>query len=404
MTNDNLKKLKLPETPGVYLFTRGRQVLYVGKATSLRDRVKSYFSRDLIMTRSPLVVKMVAEATGLKWQETNSVLEALILEASLIKKYQPKANTEGKDDKSFNFVVLTNEAFPVLKVVRGKNLLTSNENYKKVFGPFPHSGELKEALKIIRPIFPYRDERCHPGATKPCFNYQIGLCPGTCIGAISKSDYQKVIRSLTLLFEGQTDRLVKDLERHMKRVAKLQKFEEAGEIKKKIFALQHIQDIALLKRKAEISTQGFRIEAYDVAHTGGQETVGVMIVVEDGETKKSDYRKFKIRKSTTKDIGDTHSLEDVLTRRLGHPEWPLPQLIVLDGALAQLNAAKKVLAERGFDIELVAVTKDERHRAKEIIGQKGTVSRHRNEILLANAEAHRFAIAFHRKRRGQMLY
>src|SRR3989338_2153829 len=168
MTRDNLTKYKLPDAPGVYMFLgspsrgvsarRGKDILYIGKAASLRDRVRSYFSHDLAEARSQAVVGMVEKATSLSWQETDSVLEALILEANLIKRHQPSFNVDEKDNKSWNYVVITKEDFPRALLVRGRELFSlSTKNYqlKTVFGPYPHGGQLKEALKMVRRIFPF---------------------------------------------------------------------------------------------------------------------------------------------------------------------------------------------------------------------------------------------------------
>ena len=109
MTSQQLKKFKLPDTPGVYLFKKAKNTIYIGKATSIRDRVRSYFSKDLIGARGPLLVDMVFQASKVDFIKTDSVLEALILEADLIKKFQPKYNTKEKSDKSFNYVCITKE-------------------------------------------------------------------------------------------------------------------------------------------------------------------------------------------------------------------------------------------------------------------------------------------------------
>lgn len=400
MKSQDLARFNLPDVPGVYFFKQGKKILYVGKATSLKDRVKSYFARDILLTRGPKIEKMLEEADSLEYTQTDSVLEALILEANEIKKYQPPANSRDKDDKSYNYVVFTKEDFPKILLVRGRELNISQDSFsiKYAFGPFPHGGELREALKIIRRIFPYRDAKCKilpAGKQRPCFNAQIGLCPGPCAGWISKKDYTKTIRNLKLFFEAKKPRLIGTLEKEMKVLAKAERFEEAEKIKRQIFALEHIQDIALIKSDLSGEKEiGFRIEAYDIAHTSGKEVVGVMTVVEDGELNKSQYRKFKIRADKN---DDTNNLKEVLNRRLNHPEWPLPNLIAVDGGIGQLNAAKEVLKERGFDIEVASVVKDERHKARDIIGSK----EHSKEMLLANAEAHRFAIGYHRKLRGK---
>ncbi len=420
----NIAKIlsKLPDAPGVYFFkgakgkndTQGK-ILYVGKATSLRDRVRSYFSADIAQTRGPLILKMLADFTSVDFTQTDSVLEALILEASLIKKHQPPYNTKEKDNKSFNYVVFTKEDFPKIVVVRGRSIASvfPKDKIKYIFGPFPHGTQLKEAMKIIRKIFPFSDKKCVPAQEqmkkgklpRPCFNRQIGLCPGVCTGEVSKKEYTETIKNLRLFFEAKKKIILRNLEKQMRVLAKARQFEKAGDVKKTIFALNHIQDIALLKHVAptENSSENldgnlngnFRIEAYDVAHLNGTNVVGVMTVVEDGQTVQSEYRKFKIK--INPGINDTAALKEILTRRLGHAEWPLPNLIVVDGAQAQINAAQAVLNERGFNIDLVSVVKDERHKAREIIGEKGIIENHGKSILLVNSEAHRFAIAFHRK-------
>ncbi len=392
---------KLPDSPGVYFFKKGKEILYVGKATSLRNRTRSYFSSDLISTRGPLLVKMILEADFIDFQKTDSVLEALILEAALIKKYLPKYNTQEKDDKSWNYVVITKEEYPRVLLVRGKDLLHLQPEdlgykIKDSFGPFPHGGQLKVALKIIRKIFPYRDY-CTPLQGKPCFNAQIGLCPGVCDGRISKSEYAQQIRHIKLFFEGKKSALIRVLEKEMKQFAKDQKFEKADEIKRKIFALGHIQDVALISREKEQTTneKTFRIEAYDVAHISGTSTVGVMTVIEDGEVKKSDYRMFKIR--TAKAGSDTGALQEVLERRLKHREWPTADLIIIDGGISQRNLAEKVFKGVNLNIPIVNVVKDDRHKPDHFLGDQSLIEKYKREILLINNEAHRFAISYHKK-------
>src|SRR3989339_2200826 len=193
---------KLPDDPGVYLF-RGpkRAVLYIGKATSLRSRVASYFRRDLMATRGPLLVAMVEAATTIDFIETDSVLEALILEAHLIKKYQPLYNTKEKDNKSFNYVIITKEDSPRVLTMRGRELETGAHHIKYSFGPFPQGSVLREALGLVRKIFPFRD-KCKPGAGKPCFNAQLGLCPGVCADTVSRTEYGKSIQRIKFFFEG----------------------------------------------------------------------------------------------------------------------------------------------------------------------------------------------------------
>jgi excinuclease ABC subunit C len=416
MNLQDLKKKKLPDTSGVYMFIGARKkILYIGKATSLRSRVRSYFDKDIRDKRGQHIAAMVEQAKEVDFIETDSVLEALILEANLIKKYEPHYNTKEKDDKSFNYIVITKEDFPRVLIVRARELFGSSTpknkyEVKYAFGPFPQGTVLKDALKIIRKIFPFRD-KCLPArhaqtgipiSGKPCFNRQIKLCPGVCSGEISKKEYAKVVQNIRLFLDGKKGQIIKKLEREMRAVAKKLEFEKASEIKKTIFALKHIRDVALMKNERHpMSLVGeFRIEAYDVAHISGKFVVGVMTVVEDGEAKKSDYRKFKIKSFEGAD--DTRALKEILERRLTHPQWQLPKLMVVDGGKAQKNTAEKVLKELGSAIPVVGVVKDERHKPKNITGKRVLVEKYEKEILLANNEAHRFAITYHRLLRSKL--
>ncbi|MBI3632968.1 MAG: hypothetical protein HY226_01610 [Candidatus Vogelbacteria bacterium] len=341
---------KLPDSPGVYFFKKGREILYIGKATSLRDRVRSYFNSDVVNSRGPLILEMIQIATSITFRKTDSVLEAVILEVELIKKYQPKFNTREKDNRSFNFVVITDEQYPRVLVERGRALGGGTESFaiKKLFGPFPSGAELKEALRIIRKIFPFRDT-CTPNSGKPCFNRQIDLCPGVCTGEISVVDYNKQIKNIELFFEGQKKIILRRLRREMASLSLSLKFERANVVKKQIFALQHIADVSLLRREIfttpidsnDFPNKIFRIEAYDVAHHAGHENVGVMVVIENGEVVRGEYKKFKIRGDYHAD--DLRSLKEILLRRLNHPEWrfltkPIDlQLVTIDICRLKLN-------------------------------------------------------------------
>lgn len=403
MNSQYLKKLKLPNSPGVYFFKTGSKILYIGKATSLRDRVKSYFNKNLVSTRGPLIWQMILKAKSVEFEKTDSVLEALLREAQLIKKYQPTHNTDLKDDKSHSYIVITKEDFPRVLLVRGKDLpvMYSPESRMHLLGPFPQGGVLKSALKIIRRIFPYRD-KCIPNSGKLCFNAQIGLCPGVCNSAIDKNEYRKIIKNLIKFFEGKKNDVVKSFQKEMKIFGNNQEFEKANEIKKRLFSLQHIQDISLLKQNLTHSgkTDQFRIEAYDIAHMSGKEMVGVMVVLEDGVAKKSDYRKFKIRGFSG--ANDPGALREMLMRRFKHPEWPFPNLIVVDGNEIQVKVANSLkLSGQATQFEVVAVVKDERHKAREILGDKKIIDEYKKDILFSNSEAHRFAITFHRLLRSK---
>ncbi len=429
MNSQDFQKNKLPTKPGVYFFKKGKQVLYIGKATNLYSRARSYFSSDLREKRGVIIAEMIERADKIEWQETDSVLEALILEASLIKKYQPKYNTKEKSDKSYNYIVITNEEFPKILIKRGREIQNlsitkrlsttrlrlgvkekthsgdlkvfhNQGNALGIFGPFPCGGMLREALKIIRKIFPFSD-KCTPLSSKfrkSCFNRQIGLCPGVCSGEISKREYRKIITNIKMFLSGKKVGLVKKLEREMRACAKKKEFEKAEKLKRQIFALNHIQDIALLKENKNSNHRhknNFRIEGYDVAHLSGDAKLGVMIVIENGDPNKSEYRKFKIK--TVKGVDDIASLKETLERRFVHTEWKYPDLIVVDGGKAQKNSAERFLQKIGVQIPIVAVVKDEKHKAKEILGKKELINKYEKEILFVNIEAHRFSLVEHRK-------
>jgi excinuclease ABC subunit C len=414
MIRQELDKLELPAEPGVYFWkdTDGK-ILYIGKATSLRDRVRSYFAPDVIKTRGAHIVDMVFKATTVSYEATLTVLEALILEANLIKKYKPYYNTKEKDDKSFNIVVITKEDFPRIILVRQKDIDGRTKTvtlprlglhqckYDAAFGPFPNGPSIREALKIIRHIFPFRD-RASAQKDKEAFYRQIALAPDVSNAEAGKK-YRQNVGRIKCILQGKMRSLIQGLKKEMAVAAKQEHFEEANELKQKIFALEHIQDISLIKRDLERSSgeQVFRIEAYDIAHLSGKQMVGVMTVIENSTSNKNEYRKFIIRGFDT--ANDAGALREVLVRRLAHTEWPYPSVIVVDGNIIQTNAAATVLKDLQLDIPVIAVTKDERHRPKSISGSQAIIETHKFAILLANSEAHRFALTFHKDRRKKAM-
>lgn len=423
MLREDLKQFDLPEEPGIYMFRGPRkEILYIGKAASLRDRVRSYFSKDLAEARSTAISHMVQTAASITWQETQSVLEALILEANLIKRHLPAYNAASKDNKSFNYLIISKENFPRVLIVRGRDLFQNREEMKvrNVFGPFPQGLSLQEAVKIVRRIFPFRDSKCIPceeqyngkkdegrkdeGRTfvrcKPCFSRQIGLCPGVCTGEVTREEYAQTIWHITQLFSGNFRGLKRQLTKEMKAAARAEDFELAERLRRQCSALEHIKDVSLIKQEKVSAGGGARIEAFDIAHTSGTETVGVMTVVDNGEAYKAAYRKFKIETATN---DDTKALSEALSRRLGHPEWPLPRVFVVDGSIGQMRAAERVLKQVGVVVPIVGVVKNEFHKPERLIGDKRAIEAYERDILLANNEAHRFGIAYHRKRRARRM-
>lgn len=415
MERADLSKFDLPDCPGVYLFTEGKgkakKILYVGKATSLRDRVRSYFDIELIATRGPRIVDMVTRADGITYETTPTVLEALVREAALIREHMPSGNAMGKDDKTFLYAVITDEEIPRVLAVRGaeidmakkQNLLTG-ERYTHVHGPFPSGYQLREGLKLIRKIFPFYDTQKPVGEgnkhlkAKVEFNRQIGQYPKD----MDRSAYLRSIRNVSLFLSGRVKTLRQTLTKDMQKLAKEERFEEAGQLKRQLFALDHIQDVSLI-REDRGEGSGPRIEAYDTAHISGTNAIGVMVVVEDGVPQKKDYRTFKIQGRGGKSLNDDiASLKEILSRRLGHPEWTLPRAFVVDGGKTHKKAAEEVLKEAGIGLPVIAVVKDEKHRPREILGglRAGVPDA---DAVLANAEAHRFSITKHRQARSRAM-
>lgn len=404
MIRQDLEKSGLPDAPGIYFFRDSAgNILYIGKATSLRDRVRSYFNPDLQRARGLRLVSMVTAADTVTYQETGSVLEALLLESKLIKEHIPPYNTKEKDNKSFTCVVITREEYPRVLAMRIREFEKrfTKKDVLEVYGPFASLTQLRQALKIIRRMFPYHDH-CDPNQGKPCFNAQIKLCPGVCTGATSAVEYKRHINNIRKLFEGKKTELKKDLEKQMKDYAKKQEFEKAGQLRNTLFALDHIKDISLIQEEEIVSFKdsAFRIEAYDVAHISGTDRVGVMTVIEGKEKVKAEYRRFKLPEKINDDYG---GLREIMLRRFNHKEWRYPDLVVIDGGTGHKQTAEKVLAHLGLLIPIVSVVKDERHKPKDILGPAFHVDNHRKEILLVNAEAHRFAIGYHKVLRDKLV-
>jgi excinuclease UvrABC nuclease subunit len=430
MQREDLKKFDLPDVPGVYLFKKGRTVLYVGKATSLRDRVRSYFDDDLIATRGPRLVDMVTRADGLAHETTPTVLEALVREAALIRQYDPPANSMGKDDKSFLYAVITDEKIPRVLAFRGteidfKKKRMGDLKLKAMYGPFTSGYQLREGLRLIRRIFPFYDtdksltidattgrviREGKPGETgrpshgpskhhyaKLEFGRQIGQYPRE----FDRKAYLRSIRNVGLFLSGRTKALRKVLVQEMKAAAKEERFEYAAEIRGQLFSLDHIQDVSLIKEDRGEDKTSPRIEAYDTAHISGTNAIAVMTVLDEGVPVKKDYRTFRIQGRGGKSLNDDiASLREVLSRRLPHTEWPYPKAIVVDGGKTHKKAAEEVLREAGVMIPVVAVVKDDKHRPREVLGstRAGITDA---DAVLANSEAHRFSLNRHRKARSR---
>ncbi|MFA5925744.1 MAG: GIY-YIG nuclease family protein [Parcubacteria group bacterium] len=409
------KIASFPRSPGVYEF-RDKQgkILYIGKATSLKDRVSSYFLKNAHLDR-PNIEPMITQIWDIKIRETDSVLEALILESNLIKKHQPKYNVMAKDDKSFGYFVITKEKFPRVVVLWKTEL--GKVPAKKIFGPYMSKYQMNIALKLIRRIFPFHSNK--QPTEKGCLDFQIGKCPGPHSGAISKKDYLRNIHGIEMILQGKKKNLLSELKKQMKTAAKKHEFEKAAEARNRIFALEHIRDVALISEESQGPTLGtpkvgpWRIEAYDISNIGGDYAVGSMVVFSGRHPDKSQYRKFKIR--TVFGIDDVAMMREVLLRRFRN-SWPKPDLVILDGGKGHLNMAQNVLNELRLDIPLVAVAKGPTRKKIDIyqskflltfIGRNEEIREKYNRILSdeklierIREEAHRFAISYHKKLRS----
>ncbi len=376
------KTKKFPDAPGVYFWLGPKkEILYIGRATNLKKRVAQYFRKDI----EPRIAEMTRTAADIKYQITETILDSVILEANLIKKHWPKYNIKDKDDRSFVYVVFTDDDYPRPLIVRERELNKFPAGRGRIFGPYQNATMLKNALRLVRRIFPY--STCRPGQGRPCFDHQVGLCPGICVEAISRADYQRNISNLILLFAGKKKRLIAKLKKdHPERAA----------------ALSRLQDVTLITADEAASTRGVnRIEGYDISHLSGRETYGAMAVLTGGEPDKSQYRLFKIKTAPAGD--DLAALGEMIIRRLSHTEWPRPDLIMIDGGKPQVDYVVKIFRARNVSIPLVGISKfggdklvfpsDTKKPIKELAEAS------RKQLLKVRDEAHRFGNRASRQKR-----
>ncbi len=437
---------RLPDTSGIYLFyNKKKELIYVGKATSLKNRVRSYFVGK--KTSRP-IEQFISEVADIKWKETDSVLEAIILEANYIKKFLPKYNVLGRDDKSWNYIYITDDEYPRVITYRQHEIENNQSlisNHQFLFGPYPGLNT-KATMKLLRRMFyisdcrkrrigkksvKQGDSRFHGNDVgKPCLYRQMGLCLGVCTKEISPTEYKKkVIAPLVSFLKGGKKRLISTLNRRMKEAAKMQEFEEAARLRNQISSLERIHDVALLNKsffQNVISTEpkgewrdlmgrrdsstslrsarnDVRIEGYDISNLGFTGKVGSMVVFDTGGPVKYEYRKFKIK--TVVGQSDVDCLEEVLIRRFKHDDWPMPSVLMIDGGKPQVFRAKEVVRRFGFDIPIIGIAKGPARKKNEFIfGTREKwfikwVNGNQDLLIQVRDEAHRFAIAYQRKLR-----
>lgn len=351
----------IPISPGVYFFLQGKTPIYVGKAAHLKKRLSSYFRKNV----AAKIVQLRNEATEIKWIQTDSEIKAFIKEAELIKKYLPKFNILLRDDKNYFYVGITKQEFP--KVFLTHQLDRAPKNI--YIGPFTSGSALKLTLKLLRRVFPYCT--CKSPHKRPCVNAQIGRCPGYCCLKIVPEEsrdaswrYAKNIKGLSACLSGGTRRVALLLKARMKDAAKRKAFEEAAVLRDQIAGLENIfkHKLILAKDKTLRAQNKFagrwikiektiqalfhfsspisRVEGYDISNISGTEAAGSLVVFVNGLPAKSEYRKFRVK--TVHQISDVAMHKEVLRRRLAHAQWPLPEVILIDGGKPQLNAALQV--------------------------------------------------------------
>lgn len=409
------KKIKsVPAAPGVYLYRdKNRKVIYVGKAINLKKRVSSYFQKK---DHDYKTLQLVSKISNLDFIKTESELEALILEADLIKRYKPRYNIRLKDDKNYVYLKITKEDYPRVLVTR--QIADSNAEY---LGPYTDASAVRSLLKMSRKIFPFCT--CLPKKSEVCLYYHIGLCLGHSENYVSKNDYKKSINGLKRLFSGKVNKINSDLKKEMKLASLNKEFEKAAELRDKIKYLKKIQktnilserDISIdsglaeLRRHLSLADIPKKIESFDISNIMGTAAVGSMVVFRNGVSSAKEYRRFQIR--TVKSSNDFAMMAEVLARRFKKKGKDMafsdmPELVILDGGKGQLSAVlENIIVPEG--VKVIALAKKNEEIFTVIGKQK---SRNRFEIINLSKdsegyylvqrirdEAHRFAVSYHRK-------
>ncbi len=408
------EKLKeLPKEPGVYFHkNREGEVIYVGKAAILRNRVRQYFQspeRKDVKTQA-----LVAEIDDTDWIIVDTEMDALFLESEMIKRYMPKWNILLRDDKSVTYVRIDMKSeVPYVSMTRNPE-----DDGAEYFGPYYGKITIQRALRILRRIFPYYDK---PYNGRKSLNTDLGLTPGIEVGKMTPRDYKHSLRRLISYLKGNRKKLVRDLEKLMYEAAAKGDYERAAEYRNQFFGLKGLgtkivfsdkelldisSDRALedLQDMLNLDKPPVRIEGYDISHQSGKNVTGSMVCFINGAADRTKYRRFKLRKQQN---NDPESMREIISRRLNHlKDWGEPDLIVLDGSVGQISAIRE-LAEKakipviGRDksgdhgknarVRIVIPEGEEDYRMVEL--SKG--SHVAKLIARIDEESHRFAIQYH---------
>ena len=407
-----LQRVKaLPDQPGVYLFKDAKgQVIYVGKAASLRKRVGSYFQQpgSASLRLGPRTARLVERIVDLETRTVASEAEALLLESQLIKEHHPRYNIAYRDDKSYPLLKLVNEPFPRLQITRRRKADGS-----RYFGPYADVGQLRQAEQFLRRVFPLRTCRQFPNT--PCLEYHLGQCLAPCVGYIDAAAYQRIANDVVAFLEGRRDQLLRELSSRMKHAARDERFEEAARLRDQIQALTSIivakaksanaGPLEQLQLALRLPRYPRRIEGFDISNIYGAFAVGSMVTFVEGRPHKADYRRFKIE--TVSGIDDYQMMREVVRRRYGGSlagELPDPDLILVDGGKGQLGAALEELKALGRSTPILGLAKQQEHifvpgRRDPIVLLPTSPVLHMVQHL--RNEAHRFAITYHRRLRAK---
>ncbi len=414
-----------PVSPGVYLYYDiNNKPIYIGKAKNLRSRLSSYFAGQL----ERKTAQMINEAIKIKTIITNSEIEALLLEAKLVKKYKPFYNSQLKDDKSPLYIGITKEKYPRVLTLRQRGIVTSD--YKYLYGPYLNGVSVKKILRLLRSAFPYSD---HKIGKRACVRSQIGLC-NPCPNYINTSstdpttvktlrgEYLKNIKKIRNILDGKLQITKNTLTKEMNNFSRHENYEKAAATKKQIAVLNYItnppqfpieeylgdpnliEDIRegelkdlknFLNQFISVKTIN-RIECFDIAHLSGTSPTASMVTFIDGEADKKFYRHFKVNPKINNN--DYESMKSILGRRIKHFEkWGTPDLIIVDGGKPQVAAAE--ILNGGIPVVGIAKS-DERlilkleNKFEEKVLPKGAA---RNLVQRIRNEAHRFARRLHHK-------
>jgi excinuclease ABC subunit C len=425
------KVREFPQTPGVYLMkdTAGR-VIYVGKAKNLRSRAGSYFLRGA--AEDARTAEWIGEIADIDYVPCDSEVDALLMEARLVKDIQPRHNKELKDDKSFPYLMITTrEEFPRVEVTR-----TPRDRGVKLYGPFPSAGALRGAVQVMQKIFKFRtcsldihedDEKWR--WFRPCLLASINQCTAPCNLRISKEDYRRDIKRLQTFLEGGKKRLLADLRGEMQEASKGLNFEKAARLRDEIRMIERLDErgdleahaqpevfyidpkkgLAGLRKVLELPEQPRVVEGIDIAHLGGGETVASLVQFIDGLPFKPGYRRYRIR--DVQGVDDFRSIHEAVSRRfrkLSDNQEAFPDLLLIDGGKGQLSAAAAAFEEQQIEPPtLISLAKREEEIFRLGNPNPLKLSRHAYALRLlqyVRDEAHRFAQHYHHILRGKATF